>query len=116
MAYGVACYSFLFFIVTIKQRTNFCNFATKVNKIAKLLSFLVPLSTKLLELYYDVTVEISPILLKTFGQITAKQQNIKSELQWVAHPSNSGEAKKFKSRGCDNFHIFSRVIFSAEQI
>ena len=56
------------------------------------------------------------ILLKTFGQITAKQQNIKLELQLVAHPRNSGEAKKFKKRGCHNFHIFSSVFFSAEQI
>ena len=54
MSYGVTCYSSFFFIDTI--------------------------NTKLLELYYDVTVKFSPILKQTFGQIRAKQQNIKLEL------------------------------------
>ena len=36
--------------------------------------------TKLLELYYDITVKFSPILVETSGQVTVKQQNIKLEL------------------------------------
>ena len=46
-----------------------CNIVTKVHKIAKTAG----------ELYYDVTVKFSPVLIETSGQITAKQQNIKLE-------------------------------------
>ena len=49
-------------------------------KSQKLLDFLVTSCTKLKELYYDVTVKFSSILKETFGQIPAKQQNIKLEL------------------------------------
>ena len=45
-----------------------------------MLDFPVTLSTKLLERYYDVAIKFSPILKETFGQITAKQQNIKLKL------------------------------------
>ena len=58
------------------QRTNFCKFVTKVNQIAKTVGFSGNFVTKLLELYYDVTLEFSPTLKETFGQVTAKQQNI----------------------------------------
>ena len=51
-----------------------------------------------IELYYDVTVIFSPILVEMSGQITAKQQNMKLELA-IAYPSSSGAAKSFK-RGC----------------
>ena len=51
--------------------TNFCNFVTKVNKIAKPVGSLVISCTKLSELYYDVTVKFSPILKETFAQIIA---------------------------------------------
>ena len=50
-------------------------------KSQKRLDFLVTSCTKLLECYYDVTVDFSPILIETSVQITAKQQNIKLELQ-----------------------------------
>ena len=42
VAYGVTCYSFRFFIDTIKPAwaTNFCDFEAKVNKIAKTAGFL----------------------------------------------------------------------------
>ena len=52
-----------------------------VPSCTKLLNFIVPSCTKLLELYYDVTVKFPPTLIETSGQITAKQQNIKLELQ-----------------------------------
>ena len=64
-------------LIPSNQRTNFCNFVTKVNKIAKTVNFRVTSCTKPLELYYDVTVIFSPLLIETFGQITGKQQNIK---------------------------------------
>ena len=35
---------------------------------------MVTLCTKLVELYYDVSVKFSPILEETFGQITTKYQ------------------------------------------
>ena len=76
------------------QRTNFFTFVTKVNKMAKLLDFLVTSHTKFLELYYDVTVKFSPTLKETFGQITAKQHNIKLEL--AAYSRSSGAARNFK--------------------
>ena len=80
MAHGVTCYSFLFFVDTIKPTYSFCNFVTMVNKIAKTVGFPVTSCTKLLKLYYDVTVEFSSNLTETSWQITAKQQNIKLEL------------------------------------
>ena len=46
-----------------------------------MLDFLEPLSTKLLELYNDVTDKFSPILIETSAQITAKQQIIRLESQ-----------------------------------
>ena len=82
MAYGVTCHSFLFFIDIIKP-INVLTFATLRQRSArsqKLLNFLVTSSTKLLELYYDVTVKFSPILKETFGQIIAKQQIIELQL------------------------------------
>ena len=48
------------------------------------------------ELCYDVAVEFFSILIETSGQITAKQQNIKLELQQLAYPKSSDEAKNFK--------------------
>ena len=57
-----------------------CNFVTKVNKIAKTVGFPGDfVYIKLLVLYYDVTLKFSPNLKEIFGQITAKQQNIKLE-------------------------------------
>ena len=67
------------------QRTNFGNFVTKVNKIAKnwwiswYKARVKTSCTRFLELYYDVTVKFSPLLKETFGQIPATQQNIKLE-------------------------------------
>ena len=49
-------------------------------KSASLKDLNVEVRTKLLELYYEVTGKFSPILKETFGQITAKQQNVKLEL------------------------------------
>ena len=91
--------------------TNFCHFVTKVNKIAKLLDFLVPTCTKLLGLYYDITVKFSPILVETSGQVKAKQQNIKLELASL-YPSSSDAAKSFKGQcGTIISTKFSNVIF-----
>ena len=64
-------------LIPSNQRTNFCNLVTKVNKIAKTVEFPGKfVYTKLLELYYDVTVKFLFILTKISAQITAKQQNI----------------------------------------
>ena len=47
-------------LIRSNQRTNFCNFVIKVNKIAKTANFLVTSCTKLLEHYCIVAVKFSP--------------------------------------------------------
>ena len=73
---------FFFSLIPSNQRrlSNFCNFVTKLNKIAKTVGFPDTFLHKVFELYYDITVKFSPVLVETCGQITAKQQNIKLEL------------------------------------
>ena len=83
------------------QRTNFCNFATKANKIAKTVGFSDNFMYKLkfFELYRNVAVKFSPILIDSFEKITAKEQNIRLELQKLAYRRSSGAAKNLKGGG-----------------
>ena len=70
---------FFFSLIPSNQRTNVCNFVTKVNKITKTVEFSANVVYKAL-IYYDVTVKFSPVLKETFGHIIAKQLSIKLRL------------------------------------
>ena len=74
-------------LIPSTQGTNFCNFVTKVNKIAKTVGFPGTFVYKAFRAlaYYDVTVKFYPILVEMSGQITAKQQNTKLELASLSY-------------------------------
>ena len=68
--------------------------------------------TKLLELYYDVTVQFSSILKEAFEQITAKQQIIK--LESISLSYEQWRIEKFYKGGAIISTFFRQNIFEAD--